>query len=164
MKSSRSILLAIAALCIVLFATALYLQAARDVPPCPLCIVQRYLLATLALTCGCFACLDPRLHKVGAAAGLCLAIGGIGIAARHLWQQNRLDAFCDVDPLEKWLNAMPSAQLLPLLFKADEGLCAMPTSLLGMSLPQWSLLGFIVIALGLLRYLARQEPLVPWLA
>lgn len=162
MKSSRSFLYCVAIACALLLAAALYLQASRETAPCPLCIVQHYLLAALALTSTASAGLPRRFHKAGACLSLCISLAGVGAALRHLWLQARPESFCDAGALGETLNAMPTAELLPLLFKTD-GLCLAPSPLMGLSLPQWSLLCFVVITLGLLRYIVQREPLVPWL-
>lgn len=162
MKSSHSILLTAAAVCIALLGAALYLQMALDAPPCPHCILQRWLLATLALACIGASCLPARLHKPGAALALLIALAGIGAAVWHLRVQVRPEALCDAAALDQLLDAAPAPGFLPSLLHTD-GSCLASAPLLGLSMPQWSLLAFSLIALGLVRYIAQPEPLVPWL-
>lgn len=145
MQRSKSLLLLVALACIALLGIALYLQIVEEMLPCPLCIIQRYLFAAIALICIIFAFLPPRAAKTGAGLGLLAALGGVGTASWHLWVQAHPGTSCGIDPLETSLNNVPTANLFPLLFKAD-GLCATPYPFLGLSIPQWSLICFVLIA------------------
>jgi len=51
MKSTKSSLLLVALICIALLGAALYLQIVQEMAPCPLCIIQRYLFAAIAIIC-----------------------------------------------------------------------------------------------------------------
>jgi len=145
MQRSKSLFLLVALACIALLGIALYLQIVEEMLPCPLCIIQRYLFAAIALICIIFAFLPPRAAKTGAGLGLLAALGGVGTAGWHLWVQAHPGTSCGIDPLETSLNNVPTANLFPLLFKAD-GLCATPYPFLGLSIPQWSLICFVLIA------------------
>jgi disulfide bond formation protein DsbB len=69
----------------------------------------------------------------------------------HLWVKAHPGTSCGIDPLETALNTIPTAKLMPFLFNAD-GLCATPYApILGLSIPQWSLLWFLVLTLTLGR-------------
>src|SRR5450830_1833495 len=140
MKSSKSLFLSVALLCIALLGAALYLQIVEEMMPCPLCIIQRYI----------FAFLPPGSAKLGAGLGVLAALGGIATAGWHLWVQAHPGTSCGIDPLETSLNTIPTANMFPTLFKAD-GLCANPYPFLGLSIPQWSLLWFAIIAILLAR-------------
>jgi len=150
MKSSKSLLLSVAILCIALLGAALYLQIVEEMMPCPLCIIQRYLFAAIAIICIVFAFLPSGSSRAGAGLGLLAALGGIATAGWHLWVQAHPGTSCGIDPLETSLNTIPTAKLFPMLFKAD-GLCATPYPFLGLSIPQWSLIWFAIIALLLAR-------------
>lgn len=155
MKSSRSLLLFIALLCIALLGVALYLQIVEEMLPCPLCVIQRYLFAAIALICIASAALPSGAVRTGAGLGLLGALGGIAGAGWHLWTQAHPGISCGIDPLEASLNAIPIAGLIPLLFKAD-GLCATPYPFLGLPIPQWSLIWFAIIAVLLARRVFRR--------
>lgn len=149
MKSVRLILLAAAGICIALLGAALYLQYAKNMLPCPLCIIQRYAFAAVGLICIVFALLPSRAMRLGAALGTTAALTGAGVAGWHLWVKAHPAVSCGIDPLETSLNTIPTAKLLPFLFRAD-GLCTTDyPPILGLSIPQWSLLWFVVLALGL---------------
>ena len=155
MKSSKSLFLSAALFCIALLGVALYLQIVEEMLPCPLCIIQRYLFAAIALICLVFAFLPAKSAKTGAGLSLLIALGGVGTAVWHLWVQAHPGTACGIDPLETTLNTIPTAKLFPTLFMAD-GLCATPYPFLGMSIPQWSLVAFTLLALVLVRRLFQR--------
>ena len=63
---------------------------------------------------------------------------------------------CGIDPLETSLNTIFPAKLLPQLFQAD-GLCSAPYEpILSLSIPQWSLLWFVLIIVVLARLLLKK--------
>ena len=155
MITSRSLLLAIAATCLGLIIAALYLQHVQQLLPCPLCVIQRYLFLAIALCCtvGAYGA-RPRL---GAGLGLLGALAGLGVVGKHLWVLAHPGLSCGIDPLETALNKIPTATALPWLFRAD-GLCEdARDTLLGLSIPQWSALWFVLLA-GALAYLMLRRP------
>ena len=155
MKSSKSLFLSVALLCIALLGVALYLQIVEEMMPCPLCIIQRYIFVVIAIICIIFAFLPPGSAKLGAGLGTLAALGGIATAGWHLWVQAHPGTSCGIDPLETSLNTIPTATLFPTLFKAD-GLCANPYPFLGLSIPQWSLIWFAIIAIVLVRRVVKR--------
>ncbi|MDY7576910.1 disulfide bond formation protein B [Herbaspirillum sp. RTI4] len=150
-------LLLTALLCILCLCAALYLQIVEEMAPCPLCIIQRYIYALIAILCLLGAFLPTGVARVaGNLAGL-LALGGVGAAGWHIWVKAHPGTTCGVDPLETPLNQLPTAKLFPALFQVD-GLCTTDYgTTLGLSVPQWSLLGFVLVSIVLLVALARQR-------
>ena len=150
MITSRSILRAIALVCLALVGVALYLQHAQNMLPCPLCVIQRYLFIAIALCCAVGAYGGkPRL---GAGLGLIGALAGLGVVGKHLWVLAHPGLSCGIDPMETALNKIPTATMLPWLFKAD-GLCEdARDTLFGLSIPQWSAVWFVLVT-GVLIYL-----------
>lgn len=154
MPASRKILLLIAAVGIALVGFALYLQHAKDMLPCPLCVIQRYLFLGVAV----FSLVGAFAGKIKAFAGLALlsALGGLGVAGKHLYVIAHPGFSCGIDPMETVLNKIPTATLLPSVFRAD-GLCeAALDDVLGLSVPQWSALWFVLLALALVWVLVRR--------
>jgi disulfide bond formation protein DsbB len=151
MKLTKSLLLFVALICIALLGAALYLQYVEHMQPCPLCIIQRYAFAAIAVICIVFAFLPAAALRFGAALATLVAIAGAGAASWHLWVMAHPGTSCGIDPLETTLNNIPTAKLLPFLFTAD-GLCATPyPPVLGLSIPQWSLIWFLLLLLNLGR-------------
>jgi disulfide bond formation protein DsbB len=157
MKTSKPVLVAVALVSLALLASALYLQHGKNMLPCPLCIIQRYAFAAVALVCLIFAALPSGATRLGARLGALAALSGAGVASWHLWVKAHPTVSCGIDPLETSLNKIPSAELLPFLFKAD-GLCtAEYAPILGLSIPQWALLWFVVLAVVLVWASLRQS-------
>ncbi|MGB7478945.1 MAG: disulfide bond formation protein B [Burkholderiaceae bacterium] len=158
MKTAKPILLMIAIVSLALLGYALYLQHVQNMLPCPLCIIQRYLFALLAIVCLIAALLPAGAARVGAAAlGFLTAVGGAGTAGWHMWVQAHPAISCGIDPLETALNTFPTATLLPFLFKAD-GLCSAGYApILGLSIPQWSFAWFALFTLALAALLYRRR-------
>ena len=154
MPASRKILLLIAAVSLALVGAALYLQHAKDMLPCPLCIIQRYLFLGVAI----FSLIAAFAGKVKVWTGVALlsALGGLGVAGKHLYVLAHPGFSCGIDPMETVLNKIPTATLLPYVFRAD-GLCeAALDDVLGLSVPQWSALWFVILGLALVWVLARR--------
>lgn len=149
MKTSKPVLVAVGVISLALVGYALYLQHIEGMAPCPLCVIQRYAFVLIAVICFLFAILPRGTVKTGALLGILAALSGAGTAGWHLWVKANPTVSCGIDPLETSLNKIPTAELMPFLFKAD-GLCATPyPPILGLSIPQWSLLWFVVFTLVL---------------
>ena len=155
MTPSRPILLFVGAASLALLGVALYLQLVEKMLPCPLCVLQRYAFAVLAIAC-LLGALMPRGGQRGFAIfGILISIVGAGVAGWHLYIKAHPTVSCGIDPLETSLNTIPTARLLPVLFQAD-GLCTTEyPPILGLSIPQWSLLWFVVFIMTLLVVVAR---------
>ena len=155
--NSRRMFVAFALVPLGLLAEALLLQHIKGQAPCPLCVIQRagyVLLALIALA----AAIHRPQHR--GAAGYCAALAltalaGVGVAARHVWVLFHPKFGCGIDLLEQYVNNLPTAKLLPWLFHAS-GDCAAPHEpLLGLQLPEWSLIWFSLLLLAALAFAAK---------
>jgi disulfide bond formation protein DsbB len=149
----RNPLVAVLVLSIACLASALYLQESKNWFPCALCVMQRYAYLGTAF----FALMALVLGNTGwqTMARACVALAvlagfaGLGTAGYHVWVLSNPGATCGVDPLQIKLNALAWTGWWPMMFEAD-GLCtAEYPPFLGLDLPAWSAIGF-VIQLGLL--------------
>jgi disulfide bond formation protein DsbB len=149
LRRERRFLLLLAFVCLALVGGALYLQFYRGEDPCPLCIIQRYFFVLIAV----FAFLGAGLRSWRGVAVLeamvvLSAIGGIVTAVRHVYVQARPGFSCGFDTLQPIVDGLPPARWLPQVFKVA-GLCETPyPPILGLSLPQWSLIAFAVVLLA----------------
>jgi len=142
----KPLLLLISLACIGMLAVGLYLQLQLEMLPCPLCILQRYAFALVAVSALLGVAMSSRLLWLGAALTSLAASAGAGIAARHLWVKAHPSVSCGIDPLETSLNEIITARWFPALFQAD-GLCTTDYEpILGLSIPAWALLWFVVFA------------------
>ena len=152
MPRSRSALLAISLISFALIGAALYLQHAKDMLPCPLCVIQRYLFLVIGLA-ALGGALSNKL-RAGAAVALLAGLGGLGVAGKHLYVLANPGFSCGIDPMETTLNKIPTAELMPWMFRA-EGLCeSAGDTVLGLSVPQWSAVWFVLLTLALIWVLA----------
>jgi protein dithiol:quinone oxidoreductase len=158
MSSSRNLLLAIAAVSLALIGAALYLQHAMGLQPCPLCVIQRYLYLGIAFFSLIGAWVGKNANRIKAGAGLALlcALGGLGVVGKHLYVLAHPGFSCGIDPMETTLNKIPTATLLPSVFRAD-GLCeAAQETVFGLNVPQWSAVWFVILTLALIWVLVRR--------
>jgi disulfide bond formation protein DsbB len=154
MPNSRQSLIIISLVSLALVGAALYLQHAKDMLPCPLCVIQRYLFIGV----GIFSLLGAAVRNMRAFATLALlcALGGLGVVGKHLYVLAHPGFSCGIDPMETVLNKIPTATLLPGLFRAD-GLCeAAQETVLGLNVPQWSALWFVLLTAALVWVLVRR--------
>lgn len=154
-KNTQNVLLACAASCVGVLGYALYLQHVKDLAPCPLCVMQRY--AFIAVMLGCLVGALSKHRMLAVVYGFLAALVGAGIAGYHLWVKAHPNTSCGIDPLETALNKIWPAQWLPSVFNAD-GLCsAVHEPILGLSIPQWSLVWFIALAIACVFVLIKIE-------
>ena len=139
--SPKPVLLAIAAFCFCLLIYAWYLQHGPDrQQPCPLCVLQRmaYIFIGVAALVGAFV--KPLTFISAAQFG---AIAGMGMAAWQISKGASLTG-CLQDPVGIFVNGLPTANYIPQYFFAN-GSCADAYSALGLPVPVWSLICFLVI-------------------
>lgn len=148
----RTLLLSIALACFGLIGVALYLQHVANLAPCPRCVIQRYAF----LTVGLLALIGYFLNsiKIPSAVALLAALGGLFAAGQHLYIIAHPNFGCGIDPVENFLNQLPTAHLMPFLFESY-GACEHADEFFGMSIPQWSFLWFGLFAVALGRILWR---------
>ena len=140
-----------------LIAAALFMQHVVGLNPCPLCILQRIAFLLLAIASGLAAWRAPRtVRPVFGVAALIFAAIGAGIAAWHV----RLRAMPDVLSCGPGLGAMlenfPLTQVLPRILRGSGDCADTAAVLFGVSLPAWSLAGFLVLALVTIAAMARR--------
>lgn len=142
--------------CVGLLAYALYAQYVDGLVPCPLCTFQRGAFVLLGLVF-----LIGGLHAPHAAGGRStygvlslLAAGlGISIAGRHVWLQHlpadQVPA-CGPD-LSFMMEAFPLSDVLRKVFTGSGECARVDWTFLGLSMPEWSLICFVVLALWALQ-------------
>lgn len=148
-SSSKPLLLIVGLSALALLGGGLYLQIVEKMLPCPLCVLQRYAFALVAVFCLLGAVMRRGAHGFFSACALLSAIAGAAVAGWHMWIKANPTVACGIDPLETSLNTIFPAKLFPLMFKAD-GLCTMEYApIWRLSIPQWSLLWFLIFAVTL---------------
>jgi disulfide bond formation protein DsbB len=136
-------------ICFVLLATSFYLEFNIKLEPCPLCIIQRFLFIILALLFFFGMFLKPqKKHKVYYFFIFFISAIGAVIAARHVWittlPPDQVPS-CGAS-LHYMLEVLPVNQAIQMIFQGT-GNCAKVTwRFLSLSIPEWSLIFFILLA------------------
>jgi disulfide bond formation protein DsbB len=144
MNKTQLTLLLTALISLALVGIALYFQLEENLLPCPLCILQRYAFMVIAM--GSLLALGKSAlrKKIGCGIGLYGALSGAGVALHQLYVIAHPDISCGIDPVQTFVNNLPFADWLPTVFLA-EGMCGTPYDpFLGLSLPQWALVWFVI--------------------
>jgi len=138
--------------CAGLLAYAMFLQQVEMLEPCPLCILQR--IAFVAI--GLFALL-AGLHNPARPGRLIYTIlisistlFGIAIAGRHVWLQHLPPELVpDCGPgLGYMLDAFPLLDTIEMVLTGSGSCAEVSWSFLGLSMPEWTLIAYIIILLG----------------
>ena len=155
MPNNRTLLFAVAFICFAVIGGALYFQHVKLMSPCGLCVFQRYafIFAGIFALVGAFS----AKQKPWIVLSLLSALAGIGTVAKHLYVLANPGFSCGIDPATTFLNKIPTASILPSVFEA-EGLCETAGDLIvGLSLPQWSGVTFVIVSAALITMLARRR-------
>ncbi|MBV5287461.1 MAG: disulfide bond formation protein B [Methyloversatilis discipulorum] len=132
--------------CFGLLAFALWLQHVERLAPCPLCILQRYAFfgaGVFFLLSGLFG---GALARSGLWVSALIAAAGAAVAGRHVYVLYNPSVSCGLDPVEDFVNSLPPAQWFPQAFFADGACGAKLPPILGLDIPEWSLLWLSVLA------------------
>lgn len=150
MLSSRGLFLLGCLLCAAMLGIAGYFQFIDNLEPCPLCILQR-VFALLVGTVLLIAVLhNPKnigVRIYGVLAGL-LALLGASISARHLWLQSLPeDQVPSCGPgLNFMLDNFPLADTFNMVLRGSGECAEVSWTFIGISIPGWTLLAFILLA------------------
>lgn len=130
-----------------LFAAALYTQYVGGLIPCPLCMTQRFFYITTALI-AVIAGLHNRKRPVYGSLLVISALAGAAVAARQVWLQHLpADEVPACGPsLEYMMQTLPFGDVVQRLFKGDGNCAVVDWRLLGLSMAEWSLLWFMLLA------------------
>jgi disulfide bond formation protein DsbB len=149
------------AVCAALVAFALYAQLHDGLQPCPLCIFQRVAFAVLGLVLLVAGLHAPRGggQRTYGVLALLAAIAGAAIAGRHVWLQHLpADQVPMCGPgLNYLLDAMPIAGVIRTVLTGSGECAKVDWTLLGLSMPGWSLLWFVLLALWVVVSMFRRQ-------
>lgn len=149
---TRLVSLYIFLFCAALLGIAMYMEHVMFLEPCPLCIMQRFFFLAAGLVS-----LVAFLHGPGRKGqkfygflAALLSLGGGGFAIRQIYLQHLpKDEVPACGPsLYYMIQEFPLMETLEVMFKGD-GNCAeiaWQDPILNWSIPQWSLVGFIMLA------------------
>jgi len=135
--------------CAGLMGFALYAQHVLQLDPCPLCVFQRVAVISLGLVF-----LVAALHNPGgsgrivyAALLALIALGGAGVATRHIWLQHLpADKVPSCGPgLDYMLETLPFTEVLKNVFSGSGECAKIVWQFLGLSMPGWVLVWMVLL-------------------
>lgn len=149
---------AVVAVVVALLAAALYFQHVEGLEPCPLCILQRYAFVALGAAALVAALAGGRRWRaIPGAAALLFALAGAGTAARHVWIQLHPESLACGPGLATMIENFPLYEVLPKVFRGSGDCGAIDWSFLGLTMPAWALVWFVLLAFALAAALARRR-------
>lgn len=149
--SFRSLFLLGFLACAGLLTYAIYMQLHAGLEPCPLCIFQRVAFAALGLVF-LIGALHAPSQKAGKRAygvlGGLAALAGIAVAGNHVRLQHLPpDQIPSCGPgLEYMMESMPVTGVIRRVMTGSGECANVDWSFLGLSMPAWSLLWFVGLA------------------
>ncbi|MDA9680177.1 disulfide bond formation protein B [Gammaproteobacteria bacterium] len=149
--------------CMFLICAALYMEYVMHLEPCPLCIFQRVAVISTGLIAIVAAMHNPL--SVGARIyGLMVVLAsvvGSALAARQLYLQSLPeDKVPSCGPgLDYLIDVFPMQDVIKMVLVGDGSCAEVAWTLLGISIPGWTLVGFIgLITLGLFQTFRQNTP------
>ena len=138
--------------CAALMGYAFYAQYVDNLEPCPLCIFQRVALIALGvvfLLGAVFAPKSPGGRRGWSVLALLVAVAGMAVAGRHLWIQSLpADQVPACGPaLPYMFHALSFSKFLTKVFTGSGECAQINWRFLGLAMPGWVLICFIVLAI-----------------
>ncbi len=144
---------------VALLGYAYYVQYQLLLEPCPLCILQRIAFLAMGLIALLAVLHNPGVKGHWVYGGLVMIAGIIGslIAGRHVWLQNLPpDRVPDCGPgLGYMLENFPLAEVWQTVLHGSGSCATVDWQFLGLSMPTWTLVCYVVLSLGTLMTLIR---------
>tara|TARA_B100000989_G_scaffold298413_2_gene287629 strand:- start:10290 stop:10784 length:495 start_codon:yes stop_codon:yes gene_type:complete len=147
--------------CLLLLAGAGYLQIAQGLKPCPLCEIQRLLMAVLGLVFVFAALHNPGRRGVNIYSWVIffMALLGALSAGRQLWLQfyPPVDGVSCQASLAYMLQILPLTESIKLLIMGTGDCAEVQWHFLGLTMPGWTLISFAVLGLWGFAQRFRQQ-------
>ena len=159
--TSRRVFLLIAIATAVGMGFAFWLQYYLGLAPCPLCMTQRAFVILVGVICLIAAIHDPGKtgRRVYGILGMLAADAGAAVAARHIYLQNLPEDLVPAcgPPLEYMLETLPFLEVINTVLMGDGNCADVVWTFMGLSIPEQTLLFFIVLAAGCLWQVFRKN-------
>ena len=142
--------------CFTLLGFGYILQFYQGLEPCALCIFQRIALAACGLIFLIAAVHDPEkiASRIYGTLIIIVSIIGIALSGRHIWLQSLPPdqvPLCGPS-LDYMLDTMAFSETIQQVLKGSGDCAEVSWTFLSLSIPQWTLLWFILFAMiGLVR-------------
>ncbi len=133
--------------CAALIGYALYAEHVLGLAPCPLCIFQRVAVIAIGMVFLLATLHNPARTGARVYGGLIAiaALGGIAIAARHIWIQAQPPgtiAACGAD-LDYMMEILPLQEVIAKVLTGSGECGTVDWTLLGLSMPWWVLFALV---------------------
>ncbi|WP_447955875.1 disulfide bond formation protein B [Vreelandella sp. EE7] len=155
---TRSTAWAGVAFCALMMSVALMLEHVVGLEPCPLCIFQRVAVITAGIVLLLAALHNPKStagKTVYGVLGFASVATGAFIAGRHVWLQHLPPSevpSCGPG-LDYMMDILPMQEVVAMVLTGSGECAEIDFTFLGLSLPAWTLIGFLILALVPLRIL-----------
>jgi disulfide bond formation protein DsbB len=137
--------------CAALLAIGAYLQFIEEQEPCPLCISQRIAILLTGIVFLIAAVHNPGRTGIKAYSilGALVALAGASISTRHVWLQHLPpEEVPECGPgLEYVFENFPLADTIKLMLSGTGDCAEVSWTLLSLSIPEWTLIAFLMLAL-----------------
>jgi len=146
------------AACALLLSVGAYLQFVEELEPCPLCISQRLLILLTGIVF-LIAAIHNRNKKTYAISAATAALAGASVSTRHVWLQHLPpDEVPECTPgIEYVFQHFPLTDTLKLMLTGTGECAKIDWTLLGLSIPAWTLLAFLSLAVFSLWQIVNTE-------
>ena len=135
--------------CAALLGFGYYLQFARGLEPCPLCILQRLAFMALGVigVAGMFMARGRLSTRVLAGLGLLAAASGAGVAGRQVWLQSLpADRVPACGPgLDYMVQNFPLLKTLSMVLRGSGECAENAWRFLGLGIAAWALVWFALL-------------------
>jgi len=151
--------------CFLMLAIGAYFQFVEELEPCPLCISQRIVILITGLIFLLAAIHNPQQRGIKNYALLAAftALGGAGISSRHVWVQNLPPSEVpECGPgLAYVFENFPLLDTLKLMLNGTGECADILWTFLGISIPGWTLVAFLILAILSLLQIWNQSNALP---
>ena len=157
--SPRRTFALLSVVCFGMLAFSQYLQHVVGLVPCPMCIVQRYALISVAIIAALTAVSGKKSIHIGGAVVVLVSAGfGAYVAARQSWLQWYPPEVvsCGRD-FYGMIENFPLSRAIPMIFKGSGDCSKIDWTFLGGSIANWNFLFFSAAALLALALIWQQS-------
>lgn len=147
-RDSQALLLLLTLLVI---SAAFYFQYYRDMQPCPLCMMQRICAFMLGMLCLMGLCLSTlKRARMVAVFQAFFATAGLYFSLRQVWLQLVPDEQTQacLPSLDILMRYFPWQDVVHALFWGEGGCAEVSWQWLGLSMPMWAALYFVVVLIA----------------
>ena len=149
--NTRSLFWLIAFGTLFLLGVALYMEHAMHLAPCPLCILQRIAVVAAGLVALAAAIHNPGALGIRVYGGLVVAasLAGAALSSRQLYLQSLPeDQVPACGPgLDYLMDVFSPGEVIRMVLAGDGSCAEVVWTFLGISIPGWTLVGFICLTL-----------------